>query len=172
MRRSVTSSENAGHVPARFPDFDHITRLNRIGGDIDLAAIDVEVSMAHELTGLGSAGRQTHAVKSIVKPTLEHAEHQFAGDTFLSNRLLVKIPKLSFKNAIVATSFLLFAQLKTVADDLGLFDLFRAVRERNCASRSRTFLCGTARPSGITSCPRDGKAGKQGQYNVPINNLQ
>ena len=52
---------------------DRLPGLHLVGGDRDLAAVDLHVAMADELPRLGARGREAQAVDDVVEPPLEHA---------------------------------------------------------------------------------------------------
>ena len=127
--------------------------------------------MTNQLAALRAAGGQAHAEHHVVQTLFERGEHQFAGDAFLLDGLLIQITELAFEHLIITAGFLLFAQAANRSPRLWLSYLCRAGQERSCAFRWHTFQCGSARPSETISCPRAGIAGKRDHYNVPINDL-
>ena len=82
---------------------------------------------------------------AITGVRIEGVSHEFTGDTFLSHRLLIKIPKLSFENPVVPPRLLLFTQLQAIAYDLCLF-VFSVLTGSEVSLLDRTFICETFWP--------------------------
>ena len=136
--------------------------------DVDFAAVHQQMAVADELARLAAAGSEAHAIDHVVQPPLERVQHVFAGDALraasaFSNRLR-NWPSRS-RNSGEPSAFRATGDRSRPSS---VCDPCRAGRERSCASRWRTSRCGSARPSGITSCPRAGTAGKRGHCILPI----
>src|SRR5438874_618035 len=75
--------------------------------------------MAHQLACLTARCGKAHAVDDVVETRLQLLQQLFAGHALGAGGLLKVIAELFFQREIDALGFLLFAQLQTVADDLG-----------------------------------------------------
>jgi hypothetical protein len=73
------------------------------------------------LTRLAPGDAEAEAVDDVVETALERFEQFGAGYTLGADRVLEIIPELAFLGEVDALGFLFFAQLETVAYDLGLF---------------------------------------------------
>src|SRR5258708_2278636 len=120
MCRGVTSGQNRRVILAGFADRDFLARFYHERGDVDLLAIHQDMTVAHGLTRLSAAGCEAHPVKNTVEPALEAAQQVFAGDALHACGFFERVAELAFQHAVNAANLLLFAELKTVADELGL----------------------------------------------------
>ena len=139
MGRGVSCRQDGSVFAAGLTNFDNFARLYGVGGDVDLTAVYIKVTVTDKLAALCTAGGETHSVENVIEPALQHAEHEFASDTFLSHGLLIKIPKLSFENPVVPPRLLLFTQLQAVAYDLCLF-VFSVLTWSEVSLLDRTFF--------------------------------
>ena len=78
------------------------------------------MAVAHQLARLAPRLCETKAENHVVQATFELLQEQFAGDALSARCLLVVSAELAFQGEVNALGFLLFAQLQTVAYDLGL----------------------------------------------------
>src|SRR5579883_3022402 len=139
MGRSIPSREDRGIVFALFANFDHVAGLYGVGRDIGPFAVDIDMSVADQLAGLRAAGGEPHAVDHAVSAALQHGEHLFACNAFMANGLLVKITKLTLEDTVIAARLLLFAQLQTIAHQLG-FLIFSVLAGREIALFDGAFF--------------------------------
>ena len=117
--------------------------------------------------GLRARGAEAHAVDHVVQAALQHVQHVVAGDALHAAGLLEQVAELAFEQSDNSGGPSAFREAAGRSRRSSACDPCRAGRERNCAFRWRTFRCGSARLSGIASCPRAGIAGKRDQYIVP-----
>src|SRR5439155_48421 len=119
-------------------DGDDVVGLDLIAGDVDAPAVDVEVTVAHELASLGTRRGEAEAVDDIVETGLEHPQQVLAGDAGALGRLAVVRAELLLEQAVVPARLLLLAQLQQV---LGLLDAAPAVLARGIrAALDRALL--------------------------------
>ena len=97
-----------------------LARADLIRRDIHLAAINGDVSVAHQLPCLTPRLRKTQTKNHVVQTPLELLQQQLAGHTTRARGLLEVVAELAFLGKVNALRFLLFAQLQTLAHDLGL----------------------------------------------------
>ena len=124
--RPLTSSSAcwiAGFCALRSLDADRVARLDRVGRDVDLAAVDREVAVAHQLPRLRPRGGEAEAVDHVVEAALQQLEQRLAGDAARAVRHLEVAAELVLEHAVDALDLLLLAQLQAVADDLRLAQL-------------------------------------------------
>ncbi len=74
-------------------------------------AVHFDALMAHELAGLGSCYRKSHAVNNIVETTLEQTQQILASRALKLGCSLVIIAELSLHDAIHTAKFLFFTKL-------------------------------------------------------------
>ncbi len=55
---------------AALSNFDDIAGLHQIRGDVDFLAVDGEVGVAHQLTGLTASSGETHTIHNVVQTAL------------------------------------------------------------------------------------------------------
>src|SRR5437868_542369 len=70
-------------------DGDDLVRLDLVARDVDAAAVDLEVAVAHELARLRPRRGEPEPVNDVVEPELQRAQQVLAGDPRLLRRLLV-----------------------------------------------------------------------------------
>src|SRR5579862_5165854 len=105
-----------------FAGFAHrhfVIRLDLERRNIDLAPIDLNMAVTHDLPRLRAAGAKTHAVNDAVQTALETTQQVLAGDAFLVRGFFKADAELRFQHAVDAAGFLLLAQLQSVAYQLG-----------------------------------------------------
>src|SRR4051794_1717521 len=120
VRRSVASGQDGRIVLAAFADGDDVADLHLRGGNVALAAVDVDVTVADHLARLRAAGAEAHTVDDAVEAALQAGHQVLAGDAFGVCGLFVGAAELALENAVDAPDLLLFTKLETVADDFGL----------------------------------------------------
>ena len=59
--------------------FDDIASLHQVGGNVDLLAVDGEVGVADQLTGLTAGSGETHTVHNVVQTALNQDQQVVAG---------------------------------------------------------------------------------------------
>src|ERR1035437_2179282 len=118
VRRGVTRGQDGGIVLAALADRNHVANFDHRRGDVALAAVDIDVSVADHLAGLGAAGAEPHAEDDAVQAALQVLHQVLAGDALLQRRLLEGDAELAFEHAVHAADFLFLAKLQAVADNL------------------------------------------------------
>src|SRR3984893_5727864 len=109
-----------GQLAATVADRDLLAGTHLVGGNVDFSSVYSDVAMAHKLSRLAPGLRKAEAVDNIVQPPLQLLQEQFAGDASGARRLFKVIAELALLGKVNALGFLLFAQLQTIAYDLGL----------------------------------------------------
>src|SRR5215212_5927559 len=71
-------------LAALLANLDHIALAGLVGGDVDLLAVHLDVTVAHELTRLGAGCGEAEGVDHVVQPELELAEKVLTGDARLA----------------------------------------------------------------------------------------
>src|SRR4051794_39803042 len=102
------------HVLALVRQRDHVAPADLVARDRHPAAVDLDVAMAHELAGLGSARAPAGAEGDVVQPGLEEAQQVLAGHALLAVGLGIEVGELLLEQAVDAAGLLLLAQLGQV----------------------------------------------------------
>src|SRR5258708_9244102 len=76
------------------------------------------MAVAHYLTRLCAAGRQTHPVDHTVETALQATEQVLARDALHFSGFFEGDAELGFEDTVNAANFLLFTQLQAVTDQL------------------------------------------------------
>src|SRR5215208_2011451 len=95
-------------------DLDDVARLDLVGGDVDLLAVDGHVRVADQLARLVAAAGQAAPVDHVVEPGLQQLEEGLAGDTLPPGRLDVVVVELLLEDAVDAAGLLLLPELEVV----------------------------------------------------------
>src|SRR5436853_324711 len=82
------------HLAGLLPHLDHVALAHLEAGNGDPLAVDVDVPVADELTGLGTAGAPPGPEGDIVQALFEHAQEVLAGDPTLAGGLFVHVAEL------------------------------------------------------------------------------
>src|SRR5207248_1533089 len=93
---------------------DDVVRLDLVAGDVDPAAVDVEVAVANKLARLRARAGEAEPVDDVVEARLEHPQQFLAGDARALGGLRVVGAELLLEQAVVAARLLLLAQLQQV----------------------------------------------------------
>ena len=104
-------------------DLDHIAGLDEVGRNVDLLAVDGEVGVADELTGLTAGHRKAHAIDDVVQTALDGDEQVVTGLAGSRSGLLIVIMELLFQDTVDELDLLLLSKLD---DILALFSLHLA----------------------------------------------
>src|SRR5882672_11097035 len=109
---------------------DHVAHLHLEAGDVDLAVVDAEVAVAHELARLGAGVGEAEAEDHVVEALLEELEQVLAGLALGRAAPQVVAAELRLQQAVEALHLLLLAELHAVLGELGapLAMLARRVR--------------------------------------------
>src|SRR5262245_44067443 len=106
--------DDARDLAARLLDLDHVARAHQVRRDVDLAAVDAEVTVPGELARLGVIGGESHPVDDVVQPALEQDEQVVAGHSLHAQGLVVVTTELALGNPVDALDLLLLAQLLAI----------------------------------------------------------
>src|SRR5579864_5791979 len=122
-RTRLMAGELAGgrqnrQLAALFAHCDLVTHVYFIRWDVDLATVDLHVSMAHQLPRLAPRNGKSHAVDDVVEPALKLLQEHFAGDGLRARCLFEVVAELTFLGEEDSFGLLLFAQLQAIPDDL------------------------------------------------------
>src|SRR5262249_42648969 len=93
-------------------------RLHLEGGDVHPLAVDGEVTVAHQLPGLGPGIGEAHAEDDIVQPQLEKLEQGLTGLALGVRGALEGAPELRLEQPVHPLDLLLLAELGAVAAEL------------------------------------------------------
>ena len=97
-----------------FLEGDHIVDLAEVGRDVDLLAIDEDVSVVDELTGTCAGAGESDAIDEVVQAGFEDAEEGESGDGRLFLGDQEETTELTLVKAVVEAEFLLFSKLSAV----------------------------------------------------------
>src|ERR1019366_2999820 len=95
-------------------DLDHIAGAALIGRYVDDLSVDADSLVADQLAGLGTRGRETHAIDHIVQTALEQLQQRLAGGSGAARGRMVIVAELTLEHAVHAAQLLLLSQLQTV----------------------------------------------------------
>ncbi len=85
--------------------------LHQIGGNVDLLAVDGEVGVVHQLTGLAAGHGEAQTVHHVVQTALHQAQQVLAGLAGHTGSLLVIHTELLLQNAVDELDLLLLVEL-------------------------------------------------------------
>ena len=97
---------------AALSNFDDIASLHQIGGDVDLLAVDGEVGVAHQLTGLTAGSGETQTIHNVIQTALNQDQQVIAGLAGSGGSALIVSVELLFQNTIDELDLLLLSQLE------------------------------------------------------------
>src|SRR6266404_6518280 len=121
-----------GKIPCDFKNWNLAAALANLNlfadGDlvrrnVDLLPIHLHVAVTHQLARLASRNAEAQPIDDVVQTPLQRLQQFRTRHTFGFDRVLEVVPELAFLGEVDAFSFLFFAQLQTVAYNLGLFVL-------------------------------------------------
>ena len=88
---------------------DLICGLDQVTGDVDLAAVDVNVAMIDQLTGGLPGDGETALEDDIIQTAFQKTQQSGAGVAFLLGGLGEISAELAFENTVIAFHLLLLA---------------------------------------------------------------
>src|SRR5205807_8007312 len=118
---------------------NEVAGSDRVRRDVHLAPVDLEVTVADELSRLRARGRQPEAVDDVVEPSLQQLQQRLAGDAPRPLGRLEVAPELILQHAVDALDLLLLAQLQAVAGQLR-FPRLAVLAGREVAFLNRALL--------------------------------
>src|SRR5580704_4063684 len=107
-------------LAAALANDDLVSHIHLIGRDVDLAAVNVDVAVAHQLAGLAAGNAEAEAMHDGVEAALQLLQEHFASHSFGSRGLFKIVTELAFLGEIHQLGLLLLAELKAIADDFRL----------------------------------------------------
>src|SRR6185437_8609900 len=107
-------------------DLDDVAGLDQIARDVVLVAVDHDVAVADELTGLRPAGREAEAGDHVVEPALEDRHQRVAGVARAAAGHLEVLAELPLEDAVVSLHLLLLAESDRVLAGLAPAELVHA----------------------------------------------
>src|ERR1700760_2937198 len=124
------------HVLRLLPNLDDVVLGHPVGRDVDLTAVDRDVTVGGELTGhvpaLGEAGPVDH----VVQAALQDLEQVVAGTAVAAGGLDVVVVELPLQHPVHPASLLLLADLQEVFALLGAVTAVLARRVRPDLNRA------------------------------------
>jgi len=99
-------------------DFELIARGGGEAGDVDLVAVNADMSMGHQLTGSGTGICETKAIDHIVETGLKDAEEIVAGDATHALSAGERETELLFGEAVHHAKLLLLIEADAVLGNL------------------------------------------------------
>src|SRR5882672_6522732 len=131
--RSLERSLDVNVVRALLADRDLVPDLHLERGDVHLAPVDADVTVAHELAGLASRHREAQPENHVVQAAFEQLEQHLAGHALPLRGLFKIVAELRFEQVVNSLDALFLSQLFAVTDRL--------------ATRVRAVLSGWIGPS-------------------------
>ena len=95
-----------------------VVHIHSVGGNVHLLAVDHNVAMQHQLTGLSAAHGEAQAVHHVVKTALQNGEEVLAGLAGTALSQLEVTTELALQNTVKSLCLLLLAQLLAVLGGL------------------------------------------------------
>src|SRR6266404_5424729 len=108
------------NLAAALPNRNLFSHRDFVRRDVHFLTIYLHVPVAHQLARLAAGNAKAQPIDDIIQTPLERLQQLRTRHTFGFDRVLEVIPKLAFLREIDALGFLFFAQLQTIAYDLGL----------------------------------------------------
>ena len=99
---------------AGLTDFDHVTGLDLIRRNVDLLAVDGEVSVAHQLASVAAGLSEAQTEHDVVQTALHDLQQVLTGLAGASLSTQVSIVELLLQNAVDKLDLLLLLQLRCV----------------------------------------------------------
>src|SRR4051794_40426832 len=123
----LTSHDERGHLQRLLAHVDHVVLGHLERRDVDLATVDAEVTVCHELAGVAARPGEPCAVDHVVEAALEQLQQVVTRLALPARGLGVVVVELLLEHAVGEASLLLLAQLEQV---LALLDPAAAVLAR------------------------------------------
>src|SRR5215471_11530556 len=118
---------------------DFLARTHFVRRNIDLAIVDGDVSVTHQLPRLAPRLRESKPEHDVIETPFQLLQQLLTGHALGTGGFLEVIAELSFLREVDAFRFLLFTQLQTVAYDLGLA-VFPMLSGSKITLLDRTFI--------------------------------
>ena len=99
---------------AGLTDLDDVTGLDEVRGDVDLLAVDGEVSVRDQLTSVAAGLSKAQTEHDVVQTALHELEQVLTGLAGHSLSLQVSVVELLLQNAVDELDLLLLLQLSSV----------------------------------------------------------
>src|SRR5690606_37348979 len=107
------------HLAGLVAHLDDVVGRHPVARDVDLLAVDGDVTVAHQLAGHVAALGQTRAVHHVVQTALEDRQQVLTCLALLAVGLFVVVAELLLEDAVDARALLLLALLQQVLALLG-----------------------------------------------------
>ena len=118
-------------------DFDCVTRTDKVARNIELAAVDLKVTVCDQLASLLPALGKAKTCHHVVKPTLDQCQKGRTRVTWSTGGFIVIITELTLKDTVVSFDFLLLSKTDSI---LARFAAAKFVHTWNTAlTINRTF---------------------------------
>ena len=140
---------DACHVSGTLTDGDDISGLEFDGRDIDLLAVDLNVTVVDELSGAFACSCETKSVDDIVKSAFKQDQEVDTSHAFHLGSFSEQSGELTFVETVHVSDSLLFTELCAVVAELD--SLCRAVLTRSISTLLKLFAC-FENGEGETSC--------------------
>lgn len=101
-------------LAAVFLQSNNIALAYFVGRNVDLLAVDGEVGVADELTGLTAGHRKAHAIDDVVQTALDGDEQVVTGLAGSRSGLLIVIMELLFQDTVDELDLLLLSKLDAI----------------------------------------------------------
>ena len=108
---SFLQSLEEGIGSALLANSNHITGLDQVAGDIYPAAIDGEVTVVDQLTGLTAGVSEAQTVDNIVQSALNQSQQVVTGVTLVTSGLLIVVAELLLLDTVNKLNLLLTSLL-------------------------------------------------------------
>src|SRR4051794_18578585 len=120
----LASHDEGGHLERLLAHVDHVVGGHLVRRDVDLLAVDLEVTVHDELAGVAAGPREAGPVDDVVQAALEQLEQVVTGLAGTARGLDVVVVDLTLHHAVGEAGLLLLLQLRAV---LALLDAGPAV---------------------------------------------
>src|SRR5581483_5860508 len=155
-----------------FANGDFLTDADLVRWNVDLAAIHLHVTMAHELPRLAAGNPEAKPVNYVVETALELLQKHRAGDTASARSFFEVVAELRFLGEINSFSFLLLAQLQSVAYNFGLAVLAMLPRSKvallNGTFVAEAFCAFEEQLHALTAAKTTDRISVTGQFSSPL----
>src|SRR5207248_10502184 len=91
-------------------DRDFVAGFHIEGSDVDVAAIDLNVAVRHELARSVARIRQTETINHIIEPRFEKLEQCFTSNAAFTQSVLENPAELTLEQSVLVTQLLFLAE--------------------------------------------------------------
>lgn len=140
----------------RILDLNLVTWLHIVAGNVDLVAVDADVTVINELAGSRTALGEPEQVNRAVETGFKELEETFAGDATLALGDFKNAAELALQQAVNETELLLLIESDSVFGELATH--LRAVNAGRVAAAFKSFA-GAKDESSEAATDASGRAG-------------